>query len=286
MREKARTVLLLCLGLTCATTIATWFDPVVHDWGTRRAAPADLMTILLGDARLLLANHFIKKADVYFHSGYYPSVFHEAWEARKTEHLRGHEQDEAAHEKAMAFLTQPRDIIDRFGRNFYPTHHEHLSGKRVAEILPWLRFSASLDPNRIEAYVIGAYWLRAHLQKPKEAERFLKEGLAANPGNPELMFELGRLYHEDYGDVKRASNVLYAALVNWEKTAAPNPNDDQLVLLGRIAVYLAHIREKNGDLQGAIELYEEMLRRGASANPDATRARINEWKARLGRADR
>ena len=32
----------------------------------------------MGDSRQLFANHFFTKADVYFHSGYYPSVFDQA----------------------------------------------------------------------------------------------------------------------------------------------------------------------------------------------------------------
>ena len=32
----------------------------------------------MGDSQQLFANHFFTKADVYFHSGYYPSVFDQA----------------------------------------------------------------------------------------------------------------------------------------------------------------------------------------------------------------
>src|SRR5438309_1796727 len=94
---------------------------------------------------------------------------------------------------SLATIVQPRaaDWIERFGRHFLITQHSHLSGGNEREILPWLRFSAELDPQRVETYTVAAYWLRS-MGKIVEAERFLRDGLLANPGSPEILFELGR----------------------------------------------------------------------------------------------
>ena len=56
------------------------------------------------------------------------------------------------------------------------TEHTHLEGGNEREILPWLRLSAELDPQRVETYTVAAYWLRA-VGKMVEAEHFLREGL-------------------------------------------------------------------------------------------------------------
>ena len=81
------------------------------------------------------------------------------------------------------------------------------SGGEVREILPWLKTSASLDPERIETYSVTAYWLRTELKKIDEAEGFLRDGLRANPGQPLLLFELGRIYSEDRQDTNRARSA-------------------------------------------------------------------------------
>jgi len=53
-----------------------------------------------------------------------------------------------------------------------------------------------MDPQKIETYTVGSYFMRRHLNRPREAEAFLREGLRNNPGSYEILFELGRLYHE------------------------------------------------------------------------------------------
>src|SRR6266478_4836489 len=82
------------------------------------------------------------------------------------------------------FLCKPRDWIDAFSRKFFPSVHTHLDeggpqghsasagdlgqGAEVREILPWLRLSADLDPNRVETYTVTAYWLRRRMGKVAE----------------------------------------------------------------------------------------------------------------------
>ncbi len=80
------------------------------------------------------------------------------------------------------------------------------------EILPWLRLAADMDPQKIETYTVGAYFLRKHLNRPEEAEAFLREGLRNNPDSYEILFELGRLYNENDHDTDRARNVWQLAL--------------------------------------------------------------------------
>src|SRR5678815_2193062 len=63
--------LLLAVGLG----LVTWLEPWYQSWSGSRTGSANLLSVALGDSRRLFAKHFYAKADAYFHSGYYPSIF-------------------------------------------------------------------------------------------------------------------------------------------------------------------------------------------------------------------
>jgi tetratricopeptide (TPR) repeat protein len=159
-----------------------------------------------------------------FHSGYYPGIFDQAGNDRenhlatsagaqekahdKHEEEKGHAHDEhCEHDDEHDFLGAPKDFMDAFTRHFFVSEHTHLDEKGTnapREILPWLKLAAELDPNKVESYTVGAYWLR-QLQKNDEAEEFLREGFRHNPQSYEIAFELGRSYF-DKKDFVRARN--------------------------------------------------------------------------------
>lgn len=272
------------LGLLAATAFsaACTLQPHAATW-RQRATSGGLLRVLLGEGRRLFANHFFVRADVYFHSGYYPSIFDQATKPAPTamagshEH-REHEADE--HERQMAFLGQPRDWIERFGRHFRVTEHTHLSHGQEREILPWLRLSAELDPQRVETYTVAAYWLRTRLGRVREARDFLREGLRQNPDSYEILFELGRLYEENEHDPARARNLWELALRRWnEREAGKKPAEQDRFALEQIAVRLARLEEREGHLARAIQWLE--LARRASPVPAVLDAQIAELRARL-----
>jgi hypothetical protein len=158
------------------------------------------------------------------------------------------------------------------------TEHTHLQAGKESEILPWLKLSAELDPQRIDTYTTAAYFLRKELNKPDEAEKFLHEGIRNNPGSYELLYELGRLYHENYHDDQRARNVWQLALVRWGAHEA-NKKEPDLSGLEQIAIHLARLEEQAGDLTDAI-IHLELAAR-ASPNPGALHQQVEELKARL-----
>ena len=152
------------------------------------------------------------------------------------------------------------DWLDRFSRHFYPARHTHLGetgcghsdcqsskdghahdhddGRSEREVLPWLRLSAGLDPQRVETYVVSAYWLRRELGKVNEAEQFLREGLQANPGDCEILFELGRIQLEARHDPGRARNIWEVALSNWRQQEQPKKEPNVFInaqILGQLA---------------------------------------------------
>lgn len=262
---------LLAFLLTSCFTIATGLQLWFQNWSGNRLDADNFLDVLLGDSRRLFANHFFVEADVYLHAGYYPSIFDQAATNGKlkiaskegpeseAEHAKeGHEHHDE-HDDLPDFLNKPQNWIDKFGRNFYPTDHKHLSGKKdAAEILPWLMMSAKLDPKRVESITVTAYWLRKHVGRPDEAIQLLRSGLNANPDNPELLFELGLAYYDDKNDIGRARNLWEAALARWKEHAAHEENPDKL-LFGRILSFLADLEEKDGRKAQALQYLEALL---------------------------
>ncbi len=288
---------MLALLLVAAFSLATVVEPRASGWTEGRASD-NLLQVLLGNSRQILANQMFVQADVYFHSGYYPSVFDQAHAPTNAQHMTesGHDHDhdqdahledhhaEEEHEKAMSFLDTPRDWIERFGRKFAITAHTHLAHGREREILPWLKLSADLDPHRIETYTVAAYWLRRDLGKVKEAEEFLRQGLNANPASYEILLELGRLYYENHHDTVRARNLLNAALQRWLQQQSTKPKPD-LAALGQMTVQLARLEEEQGHYAKAAELLEIALAHKASPNPEALQAQVQALRSKLAASD-
>ena len=271
--------LILLSVLAVSFSLATWLEPRWQSGASRSSRGDNMLTLLLGDGRRMFADHFFTKADVYFHGGYYPSIFDQSKVPKTTEHLTGgHDANEAKeHEKAMDFLGQPRDWIERFGRRFYVTDHSHLAGGSSREILPWLRLSAELDPERVETYTVAAYWLRKQLGKVKEAETFLRDGLRANPDSFEILLELGKLYYENQRNPVRARNVCELALRRWQQQEAGKPEPDWL-LYREITAYLGHLEENEGNFAEAVR-YLELLKK-AAANPEVIQQQIDQLRQR------
>jgi tetratricopeptide (TPR) repeat protein len=287
---KASPSFVLVLLITVCFTVATTMQPRALNWSVRAQADS-VLKVLLGDGRRLFANQFYTQADVAFHSGYYPSIFDRrekpaasAIEQRHDEHDDHHEHGEQgdhgedAHEKEMAFLNQPRDWIERFGRNFFVTEHTHLAQGKEREILPWLRLSAELDPQRVETYTVAAFWLRTQLGKVDEAEQFLREGLRANPRSYEILFSLGQLLYENRHDPTRARNLWEMALRRWQDQESSKEQPD-ISGLRDIVLNLARLEEEQGNLRRAIQHLE--LAKKISPQPDAVQKRIDELKSKL-----
>jgi tetratricopeptide (TPR) repeat protein len=277
--------LVLLLVFVCCFTLATQLAPVFESLQARSGPVGGPLVVLLGDSRRLFANQFFTMADVYFHSGYYPTIF----DARKKEgptHL-----DVASHEESGGskpkqeepddddqFLGKPKDWIDKFGRNFFPTVHTHLAGVNAREIMPWLKLSAEMDPKRIDTYVTAAYWLRTSLDKPGEAEEFLRDGLRANPDSHEILLELGRIYFYSKKDPRVARNIWELALQKWRQQDQARENPDPHVreeILGE----LVRDDQQSGDLKQELADLEELEK--ISPNKEGVEKSIQEVKARL-----
>lgn len=303
------TALLWTAGLVLAMGLGAWLEPRSEAWRGRRAQADSLLWTLLGDGRRLFANHFFVKADVYLHSGYYPSIFDQA--QRACEHgvdadahdhgghngeptdgggtlaaaavgevSRGsHEHEKGREGVEGGFMGPPRDWIDRLSRHFKVTEHTHLSGGRTeAEVLPWLRVAAEFDPHQVEVYTTAAYWLANRLGKPDQAEAFLRRGLRANPDSEEILFELGRLAWQHRRNADRARHLWQAAERAWH---AHNPvlNETNRLVLSRIVGMRAQMEEDLGNYEEAIRYWTKLQE--LSPQPEAIARRVASLRDRL-----
>ncbi|MGO8838501.1 MAG: tetratricopeptide repeat protein [Limisphaerales bacterium] len=275
---KASPPLVLALVLTVCFTLATTLEPRAGAWSDRSKS-SNVFSLLFGDGRRMFANQFFTMADVYFHSGYYPSIFDLREEGPKEIVAESHgHTDSPEDELKEDFLGKPKDWIDRFGRHFRITEHTHLEHSHEREILPWLRLAADMDPQMIETYTVGAYFLCEHLHQPREAEAFLREGLRNNPGNYEILFSLGRLYYQTYQDIDRARNVWQLALNCFMKQDPALQKENKLGF-DEITVNLANLERKAGNYPDAIRWFQAAQK--VSPAPEFLQQQIDEIKAKM-----
>ena len=287
---------MLVLLLTACFTLATLFVPRAiwwnatprdADWGKGQSQADNVFKLLFGEGRRLFANQFFVMADVSFHSGYYPSIF----DRQETDHdvaMPAHGQTEEKDSTSDDFLGPPPDWIATLERNFVPNRHVHLdaggpSGHKadagVREILPWLKLASDMNPQMIENYTVGAYWLR-RLNKPVEARDFLFDGLHNNPGNSELLFDLGFLYQENFQDTNRARNVWMAGLRCWDaQSISAKTNSQTMLVYEETAMNLARLEKNEGHWPEVVK-YLNMVK-SVAPNPEAIQKQIDDAEKKL-----
>jgi len=277
-------LMIFCFGL--AAGLAPRFQAIE---ASRRQSD-NFFSLLLGDSSKMFANSFATKADAYYHSDYYPTIFDNK-EAFKTLHMAEDTGAVTSHNQGgedADFMGAPRDWIDAFGRHFIPNRHTHLdeggpasdlsSSDNVREILPWLKLAYELDPENVQTYTVTAYWLLLRMHKDKEAEQVLREGLRNNPQSYEILFELGRLYDESYHDEARARNVWELAGRYWLKLTPEDQKENKL-LFEQISTHLAKLEEDAGNFPQALNRLQDAQK--VSQTPAALQKRIDEIKTKI-----
>ena len=275
---KISPAVILAALLVLAFSLATSLAPQVNGWSNRDKSN-NVIGLMFGDGRKLFANHFFTMADVYFHSGYYPSVFDQHSEEQKEIIAASHGRKESEEdEKNENFFGRPKDWVDSFGRNFRITEHTHLEHHNEREILPWLRLAADLDPQKIDTFTVGAFFLREHLNQPGQAVDFLREGLRNNPDSYEILFELGRLYHDSYRDVNRARNAWDLGVKKFLAQPEAVQKDNKIVYEA-LVVNLAYLEKDAGNWTPAIRWFE--VGKKVSPNPPALQQQIDQIRQKM-----
>jgi tetratricopeptide (TPR) repeat protein len=332
--------LLLSAGIGLAAALDRWY----MSWPGNRAAELSPLQTAIGDGQKIFAGHFYRKADVYFHSGMYPSIF-DGPQANQAERigqdagLVGSTGAADGHE----LLAAPRDIIERFSRHFFPSQHTHLdavtagehhthdgdhdhhghghdhshthdhghshdhdhdhghshshdehgagAAGEVREVLPWLKIAQELDPENPLTYTVTAYWLRVRMNKPREAELLLREGLRHLPNHPVLLFEMGRLHYQPLADetartqqdLDRARNIWRHAVRAWQQQQLGQPEPD-LFILEQLLTHLGKLEEDAGNLARSLEFWEQA--RTLAPQREGIPQRIAELREKLSASQR
>jgi tetratricopeptide (TPR) repeat protein len=276
-------LLIFCFGL------AADLLPQFQALESRLHQSDNFFSLLLGDSSRMFANSFFVKADEYYHSGFYPTIFDNN-EAFKTPHMAEDTGAVTSHNQGeeTGFMGPPRDWLDAFGRHFIPNRHTHLdeggptddlsTSADVREILPWLELSAKLDPDNVQTYTVTAYWLE-RMHKVAQANQVLLEGLRNNPDSPDILFALGRLYDENYHDTNRARNVWELAVRKWLALGSDQQKEDKLIF-EQITAHLAKLEENAGNLPHALDWFHAAQK--VSATPDAIQRQIDALQKKIG----
>ena len=111
-----------------------------------------------------------------------------------------------------------------------------------------------------------------------EAEAFLREGLRNNPDSCEILFELGRLYHDGLHDNVRARNVWELGVKKFLARSEAERKEEKLVL-DELAVSLARLEDEAGNYGQAINWFH--LAQKVSPAPDALQRQIDELQKKL-----
>lgn len=295
MKTTRPFVLLVLVLVVLSSGLAARIDCWFINWPGNHAQSFDPLNVMLGGGQKLFAATFYREADVYYHSGCYPTIFDNRG-AFETAHMAEDTGAVASHNqgKEGGFMGPPLDFIDAFGRHFTPNRHSHLDeggptddsskSREVREILPWLKISSELDPEDVQTYVVTAYWLRTRMDKVAEGERVLRDGLRNNPDNPQLLYELGRVYFENYHDMRRARNIWEAALRCWNVQMAGKPDSekfsfDNKFIVEQLETHLALLEEAAGNFNAAIQRWEEA--KAVAPAADALQKRIDELRRKL-----
>ena len=289
--NSPRTFFLLLLALLVfCFSLAAHLQPQFQVLENNRKQSNNFFSLLLGDSSRMFANSFFVKADEYYHSGYYPTIFDNN-SGFQTPHVAADTGAITSHNQGdedTSFMGAPRDWIDAFGRHFIPNRHTHLDeggptddlskSQDVREILPWLKLSAKLDPENIQTYTVTAYWLRERMHKIADANQVLLEGLRTNPDSYDILFELGRLYYESYHDSNRARNVWELAARKW-LALDPQTQKDNPLIFEQITTHLGELEKAAGNLPKAIHWLQAAQK--VSLDPGSLQKRIDEIKAKM-----
>lgn len=183
-------------GLVAAAALAFALARLPPARWPQAAAGGDVLSVAFGDARQMIAQALVHKADSYFHGGvdmdggHTCELHHDHGEQdHRDEHgAQDHHDHDPGHVHAVS--RDPWRWINDHVRA--PQVERHLAGARAVETIPILWASVRADPRNIDAWTT-AWYIAARVMRDGElGARILEEGLRVNPDDPELLFTQAR----------------------------------------------------------------------------------------------
>ena len=220
-------------------------------------ASGDLLSIFFHDARQVIGQSFVDRADSYYHGGITmdcdeltPHVH-----ARDHGHDHGHGHDhDHGHDHGHGHEAAPQTLRDPWAwmnSHLRVQEHRHLAGEEVEEIIPWVWAACRAAPDNVEAYNIGWYVLARMRNKVDAGIEVLEEGVRNNPDSLDLAFTLGQSLYSDRKD-KAAAEAAFLetrakALRKSGGDLANLSEDDARIFVNALS-YLSVMATERGEL--------------------------------------
>lgn len=240
MKDQHRIRAYGCLGLGLCLLVGAGIGLFATPLGDRpQVNNADLFSLLLGDARQLMSDAIVAKAEVYFHGGLEVECDHRGGEADHDDHP--HDAHGEAPPAASSFSW--KNPWRTMTQTIHAQEHIHLSDTGSAELLPLYWAACRVAPKNIEAYENAAYVLSSNLKRPDEGLKLLDEGIRNNPTTYRLDFYKGQIALGALHDFARAAQFFSSA---WNKSIASKEESvaqDQ----PRLCFYLGYLALQRGD---------------------------------------
>ena len=216
---------------------------------SRSIQQSDVLFKMFGQLRHDIAAIFYVKADEYYHGG----TRHPSGETHHLEddiHAEG--RDEEHNHPAAVEKNKYRDVFEQVEEEITAHPIIHLQGSASAEIIPWFYLATVFDPQYVQAYTVGGFWLGMQLEKPDAAVAFLREGLRNNPDAWEIYAQLGEMYFTAKQDNEKSAAYLKRAYALIQTSGADDFRKKEIL------VFLAAAMERLGQLRESLHYYEQL----------------------------
>lgn len=194
---RFRHILVIILWVAAASLLSLKVDVYNHtDVELRQTYDTPVFMRMLGEGRSIVSSLSLLEADRYLHGGVgdqdedHDSNIVEVSREKDTDSY-----DTAGTAEKKADIS-PFNILFRMSEETGISEHKHLQGKDIREIIPWIYYSAEVDPHNVLAYTLAGYYVIDRFGKVDEGLAFLRKGLKNNPDSWEINAELGRVYFQ------------------------------------------------------------------------------------------
>lgn len=197
-------LLILLIAFAASPVLSRRLNPQAYDGGrsrdleARASRNASSVGIMFGEVRTAISDIMMIKTERYLHSGiaYVPkqdqsvlsvTAAMESMDAHQAEMGAEHDpgdidlNDAGSPTVIRGEEEDFRGFIGNLHREVAPyqhasQEHDHTDGR---ELLPWFRVMTLSDPNFVQGYATGSWWLKS--REPDEALAFADEGIRNNP---------------------------------------------------------------------------------------------------------
>lgn len=252
----------LSLAGALASLTAPWLDvDERYKPGEFDAARESIAFSLFGQLRMSVGDLMWLKTLEYLHNGI---IYRMPSESERLQGVEAHEFSDmgagVAHVDGPSLVPNPegdwRGPLGVLNRHIEPWRPGHAQHSAPQELIPWYQMLVRFNPNYVQAYTNGAFFMADFAAQPETARSFLHAGAKANPWSFEIQAALGRLLFDRFREYRKAARTLEHAveLAAAEKIWFENHGDGfdkvQEQLLGESYLFLARSYE-------ALEQYAE-----------------------------